>query len=48
MTLALVTEWIVLGVTLAELQANLLDIHNQRLQGMNENNVDFASTKFPH
>ncbi|KJA22657.1 hypothetical protein HYPSUDRAFT_66874 [Hypholoma sublateritium FD-334 SS-4] len=30
-----------LGVTFAELQANLLDIHNQRLQGMNENNVDF-------
>ncbi|KAF8968793.1 hypothetical protein BDZ97DRAFT_329211 [Flammula alnicola] len=30
-----------LGGTNAELISNLLDIHNQRLQAMNENNIDF-------
>lgn len=34
---------LLIGVTFAEFEANLLDIHNQRLQGMNENNVDFVS-----
>ncbi|KAF8200323.1 amidohydrolase 2 [Pholiota molesta] len=29
------------GGTNAELKANLLDIHNQRLQGMDANNIDF-------
>jgi 2,3-dihydroxybenzoate decarboxylase len=29
------------GGTNAELKANLLDIHNQRLTSMNENNIDF-------
>ncbi|KAF9476899.1 hypothetical protein BDN70DRAFT_922969 [Pholiota conissans] len=32
---------IAVGGTNAELRANLLDIHNQRLQAMNENNIDF-------
>lgn len=30
------------GGTNAELKANLLDIHNQRLRFMDENNVDFV------
>lgn len=33
---------VLIGVTLAQLQANLLDISVQRLQGMNENNIDFV------
>lgn len=34
-----------LGGTNAELKANLLDIHNQLLQGMDANNIDFVRLK---
>ena len=42
------TDSFLLGQTLASLQADLLDIHNQRLSQMDANGVDFVHAMFYH